>query len=76
MAKVLSTTTYAPASWAAFVIAGTSATSMAGFVGDSSQTSEASSHAATTASVSVMSTRWALTRSRASRSASCITEPL
>ena len=56
MANVLSTTTYAPASCAAARMVGMSATSSAGLVGDSSQTSAASSHAATTASVSVMST--------------------
>ena len=50
--KVLSTTTRAPASWAAAMIAGTSATSRAGLVGDSNHTSAASSHAATTSSVS------------------------
>ena len=76
MAKVLSTTTYAPAAWAALVIVGMSATSMAGLVGDSIHTSEASSHAATTASVSSMSTRWEVMRPRASRSASCPSEPL
>ena len=76
MAKVLSTTTYAPASCAALVIVGMSASSMAGLVGDSIQTSEASSHAATTASVSLMSTRWDVMRPRASRSASCPSEPL
>ena len=60
VAKVLSTTTEAPASCAAAAIVGMSAISSAGFVGDSSQTSAASSHASTTASVSVMSTSSAL----------------
>ena len=76
MAKVLSTTTYAPASCAAAVIVAMSATSSAGFVGDSSHTSAASSHAFTTASVSVMSTSSARIRPRDSRSAICITLPL
>ena len=40
MAKVLSTTTWAPAAWAAAAIVATSATSIAGLVGDSSQTSD------------------------------------
>ena len=62
--------------WAAFVIAGMSATSIAGLVGDSIHTREASSQAATTASRSVMSTSRDCTRPRASRSASCITEPV
>ena len=53
VAKVLSTTTYAPASWAAAAIVSMSAISSAGLVGDSIHTSAASSHAATTASVSV-----------------------
>ena len=73
---MLSTTTYAPASCAAFVIVSMSATSSAGLVGDSSHTRAASAHAATTASVSVTSTSRAFTRPRASRSASCMMLPL
>ena len=74
MAKVLSTTTYAPASCAARITGGRSMTSRAGFVGDSSQTSAASSQAARSASWSVTSTRRTLMRPRASRSASCMTD--
>ena len=49
------------------MIAGTSATSSAGLVGDSNQTSAASSHAATTAAVSVRSTSVAVSRPRSSQ---------
>ena len=74
--KVLSTTTRAPASWAAAMIAGTSATSRAGLVGDSNHTSAASSQAATTSSVSVMSTSVVVSRPRSSRSARLTSVPL
>ena len=70
VANVLSTATYAPSSWAAAMIAGRSATSSAGLVGDSTHTSDASSQAFTTASVSSMSTRTGVSRPRISRSSS------
>ncbi len=57
VAKVLSHTTIAPASWAAAAIADRSATSSRGLVGDSSHTRSAPGSAATTASVSAGSTR-------------------
>ncbi len=75
VAKVLSTTRYAPAAWAAAAIAGMSATSSAGLVGDSTHTSAAPSQAATTAAVSSRSTSRLTARPRDSRSASCITLP-
>ena len=57
VAKVLSTATFAPAARAASHSAGRSATCSSGLVGDSMISQSAPGSSATTASVSLMSTR-------------------
>ena len=73
---MLSHTAIAPSSWAAAMMAGRSATSSIGLVGDSAQSRSAPRSAAVTAAVSLMSTRRTVIRPASARSSRITPVPL